>query len=409
MRVVFLSHYFPPEVNAPAVRTYEHCREWARAGHDIHVVTCVPSHPQGQVYPGYRRQLGVQHEQMDGIHVHRVWTFITPNKGRLRRTLGYVSYMLSAVWAALRLPRPDVLVATSPQFFCAGAGFFASRLLRRPWVFELRDIWPASIAAVGAARNKTLMALLEKMELALYRDADAVVALTEAFRRNLIDRGIPSAKIHVITNGIAPDFRRAVGRAAARKQLGLDGKFIVSYVGTHGMAHHLETLLATADLLRGEPDIQFLTVGDGAAREKLLRLKRETGLDNVRMIPQVSRPQAKRYLEASDVSAVLLRKAEVFKTVIPSKLLEAMAVGNPLVLGVEGEARRIVEEAGAGICVEPESARQFADAVLRLRSDPELRALLGRNGAVAVRRNFRRTALARKMWEVIQTISPGAW
>ena len=373
------------------------------------MVTCVPSHPQGQVYPGYRRQLGVQHEQMDGIHVHRVWTFITPNRGRLRRTVGYVSYMLSAVWAALRLPRPDVLVATSPQFFCAGAGFFASRLLRRPWVFELRDIWPASIAAVGAARNKTLMALLEKMELALYRDADAVVALTEAFRRNLIDRGIPSAKIHVITNGIAPDFRRAVGRAAARKQLGLDGKFIVSYVGTHGMAHHLETLLATADLLRGEPDIQFLTVGDGAAREKLLRLKRETGLDNVRMIPQVSRPQAKRYLEASDVSAVLLRKAEVFKTVIPSKLLEAMAVGNPLVLGVEGEARRIVEEAGAGICVEPESARQFADAVLRLRSDPELRALLGRNGAVAVRRNFRRTALARKMWEVIQTISPGAW
>ncbi len=409
MRVVFLSHYFPPEVNAPAVRTYEHCREWARAGHDIHVVTCVPSHPQGQVYPGYRRQLGVQHEQMDGIHVHRVWTFITPNKGRLRRTVGYVSYMLSAVWAALRLPRPDVIIATSPQFFCAGAGLFASRLLRRPWVFELRDIWPASIAAVGAARNKTLMALLEKMELALYRDADAVVALTEAFRRNLIDRGIPSAKIHVITNGIAPDFRRAVGRAAARKQLGLDGKFIVSYVGTHGMAHHLETLLATADLLRGEPDIQFLTVGDGAAREKLLRLKRETGLDNVRMIPQVSRPQAKRYLEASDVSAVLLRKAEVFKTVIPSKLLEAMAVGNPLVLGVEGEARRIVEEAGAGICVEPESAPQLADAVLRLRSDPELRALLGHNGTVAVRRNFRRTALARKMWEVIQTISPGAW
>ena len=313
MRILFLSHYFPPEVNAPAVRTYEHCREWVQCGHEVHVLTCVPNHPLGRIYEGYKRRSATQHETVDGIQVHRVCTYISPNKGFLRRTLGYASYMFAASLASLRLPRPDVLVATSPQFFCACAGSLASKLLRRPWIFELRDIWPESLVAVGAIRNKAIIQFLERIELLLYEDADAVVALTDSFKQNLLSRGVSSSKIHVVTNGIYPRSWRTRDQSS-RHELGLDSKFIVSYVGTHGMAHNLETILEAASLLQGDRDIQFITVGTGAEYEKLLNIKKEKSLDNVSMVGQVPRERAKMYLQASDVSVVILRKAELFKT-----------------------------------------------------------------------------------------------
>ena len=401
MRILFLSHYFPPEVNAPAVRTHEHCREWVQCGHEVHVLTCVPNHPQGRIYDGYKRRFATQHETVDGIQVHRVCTYTSPNKGFLRRTLGYASYMFAASLASLRLPRPDVLVATSPQFFCACAGFLASKLLRRPWIFELRDIWPESLVAVGAIRNKAIMQFLERIELLLYEDADAVVALTDSFKQNLLSRGVLGSKIHVVTNGIYPRSWRTRDQSS-RNELGLDSKFIVSYVGTHGMAHNLETILEAASLLQGDRDIQFITVGTGAEYEKLLNIKKEKSLDNVSMVGQVPRERAKMYLEASDVSVVILRKAELFKTVIPSKMFEAMALRNPIILAVEGEAKRIVEEARAGLCIEPENAEQLAEAVLRLKSDGELRSRLGRNGLLAVEKKFNREVLARGMLEVIE-------
>lgn len=405
MRILFLTHYFPPEVNAPAARTYEHCREWVRVGHEVHVVTCVPNHPRGEVYAGYQRRWRVQREEIDGIHVHRVWTYVAPNKGFLKRTLGYLSYMLSAPPAALQLPGPDVIVATSPQFFCACAGYLTSKFLRCPWIFELRDLWPESIAAVGAVRIGTIIRFLERIELHLYRDAASIVALTHSFKENLTARGIPAQKVHVIMNGVDLDEWLGTDRAEARRALGLDSAFIVSYVGTHGMAHNLETLLRAADLLKAEPGIRFLTVGDGAERESLLRQQKEMRLQNVEIVGQVPREQARLYVRASDVSVVLLRKSELFKTVVPSKLFEAMAAANPVILGVDGEARRILEEVGAGLYIEPENAEQLAEAVLRLKKDPALRRRLGESGRQAVAERFSRPALARQMLIVLEQVA----
>jgi len=405
MRILFFSHYFPPEVNAPAVRTFEHCRQWARLGHDVHVVTCVPNHPQGRVYSGYTSCRSVQHEKTEGVHVHRVWTYIAANRGFLRRTLGYVSYMLSAVLASMRLPRPDVIVATSPQFFCACAGFLASHLLRRPWVFELRDLWPESIIAVGAMRNRTAIRLLEHAELRLYRDAAHVVAVTDAFRQNLARRGIPENKISVVPNGVDVDQWRQTSPAATRQEVGLDGAFIVSYVGTHGMAHNLETMLDAAHILLDEPEIKFVTVGEGAEFEHLQRLRRERDLRNVNMVGQVAHDKARAYLLASDVSLVLLRKTELFRAVLPSKMFEAMAAGKPIILGVEGEAQRLVEETQAGICVEPENGRALADAILRLKQDKALRHRLGGNGRRAVEERFDRRILAMRTLDKVAGLS----
>jgi glycosyltransferase involved in cell wall biosynthesis len=381
------------------------------------VVTCVPNHPRGEVYAGYHSRWQVQREEVDGMHVHRVWTYLAANKGFLKRTLGYVSYMLSAPLAALQLPRPDVIVATSPQFFCACAGCVAAKLLRSPWVFEVRDLWPESIVAVGAMRTRAGIGLLELIELLLYRDAATVVVVTSPFRENLVSRGVPPGKVHVVMNGVQLDRWRSIDVASARRSLSLDPRpFVVSYVGTLGMAHNLGTLLEAACLLKDEGDIRFLVVGDGAERESLLRQREEMGLQNLSMVGQVPREQARLYVQASDVSVVLLRKSELFKTVVPSKLFEVMAAARPIIIGVDGEARRIVEEAGAGLFVEPENAKQLAEAVLRLKSDPALRRTLGESGRRAVAERFSRPVLARQMLGVVAQVGrrsmsrrAGAW
>jgi len=215
VRILFFTHYFPPEVNAPANRTHEHCREWVKAGHEVHVVTCVPSHPFGKPFPGFRRRW-YQHDQVDGIHVHRVWTYLAPNRGILRRTLNYLSFVPTAALRAWKLGRFDVAIGTSPQFFCAVATWLYTRVRRTPWVFELRDLWPESIPAVGAIRKSFALRLLERLELRMYRDATAIVCVTESFVRALRSRGIAAEKLHFVPNGIEPSFWQSADRRARR-------------------------------------------------------------------------------------------------------------------------------------------------------------------------------------------------
>lgn len=404
MHILFISHYFPPEVNAPASRTFEHCREWVRAGHRVTVVTCVPNHPRGVVYEGYRNRL-FQRETREGIEVVRVWTYVTANEGFLKRTLGYVSYMVSAVLAALYLPRPDVVITTSPQFFNGLAGYPVSRLKRVPWVLEIRDLWPESILTVGAITNRHLIRVLEWLEMFAYRKAHRIVSVTEAFRRYMMGKGIDPAKIHVIKNGADLAFYRSdVPGPEAKRRLGLEGKFVASYVGTHGMAHHLETILEAADGLRQRSDIVFLMAGDGAERKRLERMREEKGLTNVVMLPQQPKDRMPELWSATDVSVVLLKKSPLFQTVIPSKIFESMAMGKPIVLGVEGESAGIVQAAGAGRCIEPEDAAGLRNAVLELCDNPALAARMGESGKVHVAEHYDRRVLAGRFLNVLEEL-----
>jgi glycosyltransferase involved in cell wall biosynthesis len=396
MRILFLSHYFPPEVNAPATRTYEHCREWARSGHEVTVVTCAPNHPQGNLYPGYRNRLWGT-EELDGIRVVRLWTYIAANKGFVRRTLNYLSYMLSATVAAFFLPKADVVISTSPQFFNGLAGYAVGKIKRAPWYLEIRDLWPESILSVGAIRSPTLIRLLGWLERFAYRKADYIIPVTDAFRRYMIDKGVDERKIIVIKNGVdLEQYRPAEKDPVLIRELGLEGRFIVSYIGTHGMAHHLETVFEAAERLREETDICFLLVGDGAERQRLLELKEERRLDNVLMLPQQAKERMPALWAAMDVSLVLLKDAELFRTVIPSKIFEAMAMERPIVMGVRGESLEIVEQAGAGVGITPESADELVAAALRLKADDEGRMSMGRNGREYVARHFDRRVLAER-------------
>lgn len=404
MKILFLSHYFPPEVNAPATRTFEHCREWVRLGHEVTVVTCAPNHPRGKLYPGYKNRL-IQRETLDGIQVIRLWTYLTANEGFLKRTLNYVSYMAAVTLAVPWLPKADVVVSTSPQFFNGLAGYTVSRLKRRPWVLEIRDLWPESILAVGAIRNRTLIRLLEWLEAFAYRKADRIVPVTDAFERYMmVERGVEAHKIQVIKNGVdLRFFSPHVDGESLAADLGLTGKFVAAYIGTHGMAHHLETVLEAAASI-DHPDIVFLLVGDGAERRRLLETRDRLGLRSVLMLEQLPKATMPALLSQTDVSLVLLKDMELFRTVIPSKIFESMAMEVPIILGVAGEARAIVEDAGAGLCITPESADELAAAVRRLHEDPELAQRLGRQGRRYVEERFDRDRLAQRYVDVLAAV-----
>jgi glycosyltransferase involved in cell wall biosynthesis len=406
VRILFFSHYFPPEVNAPANRTFEHCQAWVKAGHEVHVVTCVPSHPLGRPFAGFRRGW-YSHDLVDGIHVHRVWTYLAANRAVFWRVVNYLSFVPTAAWRAWRLGRFDVAVGTSPQFFCAVATWLYTRVRRTPWVFELRDLWPESIAAVGAMKRSLALRLLERLELRMYRDATAIACLTEAFIRTLRARGIDAAKLHWIPNGIEPSFWQAADRDAARARLGVrDDDVLASYVGTIGMAHSLGTLIAAAALLnRGAPKVRILIAGDGAELPAVRELTWRQGLTNVMFTGLVPREKVPGILAASDMALVTLKPSDVFKTVLPSKMFEAMAAARPIVLAVEGEAQRVLEQAGAGIAVQPGNAAALAAAIACLATDPYQRARMGQDGSSFVAREFSRSLWAARYLSLLSQLS----
>jgi len=406
MHILFLTDNFPPEVNAPASRTFEHCREWVRAGRRVTVVTCAPNFPGGKVYEGYRNRLW-QTEMMDGIRVVRVWSYITANEGFLKRILDYVSFMVAAVVASPFIRGVDVVVGTSPHFFTVCGAYLVSRMKRIPFVFELRDIWPESIKAVGAMGDSPVIRFLEKVEMFLYGRAARIVSVTESFKRVLIRRGVDGGKIEVVTNGVdlagfAP--REKDHELTAR--FGLSGKFVAGYVGTHGMAHALETILEAAGRMGqrvGGDTYRFILLGNGARKQELVEAAGRMGLTNVIFIDSVPKSEVARYWSLLDVSIIHLKKTELFTTVIPSKLFECMGMGIPVLHGVAGESAGIVEREGVGLVFEPENAGELCEKLEVLRQDKALYQKCHENCLVAARR-YDRSALAGRMLKILEDI-----
>jgi len=399
VHILFFSDNFPPEVNAPASRTFEHCREWVKAGHAVTVVTCAPNFPTGKVFPGYRNRLW-QTEVMEGVRVIRVWSYMVANAGFILRVCDYMSFMLSAILAGLFVRGADIVVGTSPQFFTACAACVVGGMKRIPWVFELRDFWPESIKAVGAMKNGFVIRSLERLELFLYRRASRIVAVTHSFKETLINRGISAEKIDVVTNGVdLSSFAFQPKDAELVAQLSLQGKFVAGYIGTHGMAHALETLLDAAEILKETPsakDVLLIFLGDGARKKELISTAKHRKLDNVLFLDSVPKAEVARYWSILDTSVIHLRKTELFGSVIPSKLFECMGMGIPVLHGVAGESAAIVLREKVGEVFEPESPRQLVEGILRMRSEPKRHEAFRKN-AVSAARLYDRRHLAMQM------------
>jgi len=403
MNIACYSHYFSPEIGAPSARIYDLSKQWLESGHSVEVVTCFPNHPEGRIYPGYRAGIYMT-EQMDGIHVHRHWTYITPNKGFIKKTLGHISYLPSALLLSNRhLKTPQVVVGSSPTFFAAMAAAWAGIQYKAPFIMEIRDLWPAIFVELGVLRNQSMIKLLERLEMALYRQATKVVTVTEGFRDNLIRRGIPAKKVHTIPNGADVVFWKPDDAAVElRRQLGLEGRFVVLYIGAHGISHALGRILESAEQLRAHADISFVFVGEGAEKADLVRKADELRLQNVVFHDPMDKVGVKKFYSLSDVCLVPLRDVPLFDTFIPSKMFEIMAMERPIIGCVRGEAAGILNQSGAAIVVEPEDSAAIAEAILHLYQHREEGQEMGKQGRDFVLKHYSRRALASTYLEVMR-------
>lgn len=398
MRILFITHNFPPEVNAPASRTYEHCKEWVKRGAEVTVITAAPNFPQGKVYDGYKNKLW-QEENIDGIRVIRVWTYIVANKGFVRRTLDFISFSVSSFLAGLFV-KTDIIVATSPQFFTALSGRTLHFWKRKPWIMEVRDLWPESIKTVGAMNDNLFIKYFEWEEKRCYKSAKKIVVVTDSFKEILTKRGIDPNKIVVVKNGVSKDLFHPVPKDEALvEEMGLKGKKIIGYIGTHGMAHKLDFVLECAKSLENT-DYHFILIGGGARRKELLELKDKLGCKNVTMIPPIPKKEVKKYISILDVSLINLRKKPLFKTVIPSKIFENAAMGIPILMGVEGEAQKLIESYNAGICYEPENKDDFCKKLEKIMEPAIYESC--KKGGMRLAEDFDRTHLADILLDVIE-------
>ncbi len=393
MKLLFLSDNFPPEVNAPATRTFEHCREWVLQGAEVTVISGAPNFPLGKVYEGYRNRRS--EERMDGIRVIRVRTYIAENKGTVRRSLDYLSFYFAAVRAG-RKTDCDLIIGTSPQLFAALAARKLSRIKRKPWIMEVRDIWPESIKTVGAFREGPVLRYFEKKERQCYRSAQSIVCVTKGIKSRLSDRGVPENKLQVFTNGANLEAYTPRDKdTALLSSLGLDGKKIVAYIGTLGLSHKLDFILRAAAKIN-DPDIHFLFIGEGAEKKNLLALRDRLALKNVTLLDGIPKDQVARYLSIADIALVNLRKKELFLGALPSKIFESAAMQKPLLLGLKGEAEDVITAYKAGLCFEPENEADFLLKLGELTKNTEFYMQCA-EGCRKLAKEYDRKTIARQM------------
>jgi glycosyltransferase involved in cell wall biosynthesis len=407
MRIIIVTHYFPPETGAPQARLSGLAAAWAEDGDEVTVLTGMPNHPTGVIPPEYRGAVR-RRERRDGYRVLRTWLYATPNRGMARKTIGHLSFMISSVLLGGRASGPaDVIVVSSPTFFAVGAGWLLARLKRARLVVEVRDLWPAIFTELGVLTSRPVIRLLERLELAAYAAADTVIVVSDGFRANLIGRGVPVGKVHTIRNGVRPgEFDPDTpADTRLRARLGASpGDCLVLYAGTHGISQGLTSVADTAAQLTDEA-IRFAFVGDGADKQRLRLRVAEHGLRNVTLLPGIPHEQVPALLAAADICLVPLRDVPLFSSFIPSKMFEYLAAGKPVVAAVAGEAAQILREAGAWI-VPPADSEALASAIRTLAADPQRRQAMGRQGRCYVEKHFDRGALAQLYRKLLD--APGA-
>ena len=402
MRILLVSHYFPPETGAPQARLSALARTWAADGDAVTVLTGMPNHPTGVLPPEYRGAIR-RRERADGYRIVRTWLYATPNEGIVRKTMGHLSFMASSVLLGWRVTgRADVVVVSSPTFFSIASAWLLARLKRARLVVEVRDLWPAIFVDLGVLTNRRIIRLLERMELAAYAAADVVIVVSDGFRANLIARGVPAEKVHTIRNGVVAESFPAGSRPdpEIRARLGAGGgECLVLYAGTHGISQGLPDVVAAARQLEDAP-VRMAFVGEGADKARLTQRVAELGVSNITLLPGVPHDQMPALLAAADICLVPLRDLPLFATFIPSKMFEYLAAGRPVIGAVTGESAQILTEAGA-VVVPPGDASALATAVRALAADPARREAMGLRGRSYVERFFDRTELARQYRKII--------
>jgi lipopolysaccharide/colanic/teichoic acid biosynthesis glycosyltransferase len=400
MRILFLTQYYPPETGAAPLRAYHFATNLAKRGHAVTVVTGMPNHPSGVKQPRYRRKLACR-EEVDGVRILRCYLFATPRKTFFTRVANQLSFMITAAVGGCAAGKCDLVLVSSPPLFLGLTAWFLGLVRGVPFVLDLRDYWPHAAVELGELRSRRAIRAAESLEQFLYRRAARLVAVTPGMERLMLERGIPRHRISLITNGADTElFAPAAGGPAGN---GGDGRTVI-YSGTHGLVHGMDVILEAAEILRDESDARFVLVGDGVAKQDLVRQVDGRGLRNVEFLPSKQPDELSELVHRSALCLATTRSGEFSASTIPVKLFDYMACGKPVVAAVEGDAREIVERAGSGIVTKPGDGRGLAEAVKTLLGDAEMRHTLGRSGRVFVEDAYSRTALAGKLEELLEEI-----
>jgi glycosyltransferase involved in cell wall biosynthesis len=405
MRILFLTQYCPPEVGAPQNRIFEFAKQLKKFGHEVTILTAMPNYPKGEIFDEYKGKKLVK-EELDGIKIIRTGIYATKEKSFTKRLKNYLSFTFSSVLQGMKqVGKQDVVITESPPLFLGWSGYVISKKIGAKFIFNVSDLWPESAIKLGVLHNKLLIIMSTWLEEFCYRKAAAVTGQTQGIVDNIVQRGFGKDKVHLITNGVDTGFFKKENRDESfRKEINIEDKFAVCYAGIHGIAQGLEVIIKAADILRDEKGIQFVFVGDGPEKKMLMDMVRKRKLENVLFLPVQPKPKMPRIIASMDATVIPLKKLDLFKGALPSKMFEALSSELPIVLAVEGEAEKLINNAKAGIVVEPENEKEIAEAVLRLYKDRELRETLGANGRKYVMKNYSRETIARKLEKILMEL-----
>jgi glycosyltransferase involved in cell wall biosynthesis len=405
MNILFLTDNFYPESNAPAKRTLEHCKEWSRQKHNITIITGVPNFPKGKVFDGYKNKI-YQSEIIYDLKIKRVWTFISSNEGFFLRIFDYISFLISSFFCGIFSKKHDIIIATSPQFFTLLSGYFISLIRRTSLVLEIRDLWPESIVTVGAMSDKSMaIKVLKKISLFLYKKSDLIICVTKSFKKDLISRGINHKKIKVVENGfdLTKNLKPSLSIKEVEKKFKLSqNKFYVSFIGTIGMAHGLEIVLNAA--LKVNDNVEFLIIGEGAKKTFLKNEVKKRKIKNIKFIDNLNWQEIVNINQLINIHLVHLKKDAEFKKVIPSKIFESMALKKPIIMGVDGESREIVNNAECAFNIEPENFNELVNIINTARADYTSLENMGEKGYNFLKKNFSRKILSNKMIKYLESV-----
>lgn len=402
MKILFLTQYCPPEVGAPQNRIFEFAKQLKKFGHEVTILTAMPNYPKGEIFDEYKGKKVVR-EEIDGIKIVRTSIYATKEKSFTKRLRNYLSFTFSSVFTGAKyIEKQDVIITESPPLFLGWSGYVLSKKKKAKFIFNVSDLWPESAVKLDVLHNKALIKASTWLEEFCYRKASAVTGQTQGIVDNIVNRGFDKNKVHLITNGVDTEFFKKENRDENfRKEIGIDGKFALCYAGIHGLAQGLEVIINAAEIVKEHEGIQIVFIGDGPEKNKLINMVKQKGMKNVTFLPVQPKANMPRIIASMDATIIPLKKLDIFKGALPSKMFEALASELPIVLAVEGEAEKLINSAKAGIVAEPENHKEIAKAILKLYNDEELRNKLGDNGRKYVIDNYSRESISRKLEKIL--------
>lgn len=406
MKILILTQYYPPEVGAPQNRLSDLAKRLSEMGVGVEVLTAMPNYPQMKTHPGYKGKI-YRKEEIDGITVHRSWIFVSKSRKILPRLLNYFSFVFSSLLTGMfKTGRFDYILVESPPLFLGISGYLLKLCKRRHMIFNVSDLWPESAEKLGIVTSGLFLRLSYGLEAFLYKRSCLITGQTMGIVENIRSR-FPEKELLWFPNGIDPEwFNPEMSSEGWREKCGIKEEAIVMlYAGIVGHAQGLDTLLEAAELLRNIPDIRFVILGSGPEKDRLMQEAVERKIDNVLFLDAVQKKEMPVILREVDIAYIPLKKLDIFQGAIPSKIFESLAMEKPIILGVDGEARKLfVDEGNCAVFVEPENPEALAGEVMALKNNPSLREELGKNGRKFVHEKFDRRNIAGKFLGTLSSL-----